>query len=292
MKRTRHSPDALSASSYISLKTTFKNNTKLTSNASNMSVFDFVTSWSNDNDIDDLYDLYLSSGNTKLDLDFRIINSLCLFLQYPNVSSKRLPKHIQTHLDYIQDNNLSKQEIISKHIENINTLYHAIFQFPMSSLYMKPNRKITLYRGFRHNIEPKQNITTNMFLSTSISKNSALRFTKQNNVLWKINITPKYFDIFPYVYFDTYIKLPYEKQSEAEFLLNIGCMLSLKNTQKNITETIQVYTMDTNLNLTSQPKSITYDLHEYNFTGWDNNTLSTINNNFNTYSKYGLSPKN
>lgn len=278
MKRTRNTQtpiDVNTASSYISLKENFKNNTKLTSNASSISVFDFVTSWSNDNDIDDLYDLYLSSNKEKLELDFRIINAL---LQYASSKQKHtsMPKRIQEHIHFINDNeNLSQSEIISKHIENINTLYHAISQFPMSSLYMKPNRKIVLYRGFRHKTEPKEHVTTNMFLSTSISKNSALRFTKQNNVLWKINITPKYFDIFPYVYFDSYIKLPYEKQSEAEFLLNIGCNLQLKKIHNNITETIQVYIMDTNLNLTSQPKSITYHMYEYNFVGWDKDILKT-----------------
>lgn len=284
MKRNRNSsktPDDKldkSATSYREISKTFKKNIFLHSNSNKISVYDFVKSWANDTDMDDLYDLYISSNKTKLDLDFRFINAL---LHYG--STNKTPKELKDHLEYIRtQSELSSKDTIENHVNNIRMLYTSIKKFPMSNLYMKPTTKITLYRGFRYSIDLNDVIVTDKFLSTSVSKNSALRFMNTKNsesILMKINVPNRYFHIFPYVYFSTYIKLPYEKQEEAEFLLNVGAILEKKKVIHNVSDIVKYPIMNNLGNIEMRSQEVSYTLVEYNFVGWDETKLDKLLHN-------------
>lgn len=280
MKRARSSTTSSEKiSSYVEIKSD-KIKHDLCLNRSNLSKYDFVHQWTANNDIDDLYDLYISPNN--LPLDFTLINSLLHEAHKNNTSSPEIWEKHKEHLDKTRKyTNSAIKSMKSKHIDNIDLLYNTIKEFPTTEKqfnYKKSKRKMVLYRGFAKPlyVNTGDEITTHMFMSTSVSKDTALRFmSNTNRVIWKINIAPEHFKDFPYVYFDSYIKLPHNKHTEAEFLLNVGCRMRCIKINKSQTKKVRKYTLSKN-DIVSSRENISYDMYEFDFLGWDTELINTL----------------
>jgi hypothetical protein len=243
------------------------------------SVMKHIMSWTTEDDLDDTYENLMNeldnNGQLNIEnirLNYKFINEILLEFNYniSNITSiyrkyKDIEKsYIQGLIKYIKENKETPQnfDIIKKvfitYADLIIYIYYNYFTtFISLANYLQQNRlyynvqELVLYRGFNYNryklllnavekINIGETFNTSCFLSTSIYKNTAIKFIPPNNeikIIWKINIKPdKYHNIY-YSYLSNshydFIDFNDNSGKEVEFLLNINAKLQLINKYYN-----------------------------------------------------------
>jgi len=126
-------------------------------------------------------------------------------------------------------------------VNNIERLYDTLKEWPFFAGGLPGiTEKFVIFRGFdmsRYNLLFEQNdlknmkrgdvITTPTFLSTSVVRDSALRFAGDEGYFWEITVPVDKLQEFKYVYFgdDTDLSTLGPRTKEGEMLLNIGTQL-------------------------------------------------------------------
>ena len=208
--------------------------------------------YTSDKDVDDLAKLFQKNYSKKLKyplpLDYRLINQL-LLIKYFNLETtdktyieftERI-NEIEGELNEIEselneDSNISIQIIIAELIKNIIYLYSFFDTLPTLNRYDSNMGSLTLWSGlesFQNNLfgEHLKNTTIGQtielpcFISTSITKDTAMRFiTIYNPIIIKVIVKKEKFSEFKYLpLFDKTIQLPLNKLNniqEYEVLLS------------------------------------------------------------------------
>ena len=228
-----------------------------------------VLLWTAGNDPDDLEAL---TEDGKIPMDYKVMISILLNYHYGNCNTLLDNEVINPYKESFVLKNLFVNQI--KHIQ---WLYKTLPLYPLASNYT--DNEFNIYRGFYSdrykllldNIPKKigDEYITPTFLSTSLLKNTAKRFTEfDNGAIWKINIPKNKLGVFKYTNLsekdiDINNKL---NTDEAELLLNMGTKLRL--------DSIEEVEKDTVIIPQSMDNSIEHDITnytQYNFTfiGYD-----------------------
>jgi len=146
---------------------------------------------------------------------------------------------------------------LDQQISNISLLHGVLTTWP-SAWKMGITHDMTIYRGFTEHryeqlfaipltdtggtlqtIKKNEIITIPTFLSTSVLRNSALRFASDNYYVWEITIPNDKLHMFKYVYLGDEVNLDDSTSLlEAEILLNIGTQLKYLSEEKTDYEVI------------------------------------------------------
>ena len=224
-----------------------------------------VYKWTNDDDFDDFFQdhgIYKKpSHNTRLSarenadsINYRIIVSIILsclnntplteddtlidFLEEAendsNYKGDLSPLDQQISNIYYLYNHLKKEESAHKHgITSPLIIYRGFTENRYNKLFNIP---LTTHGKNLTNIKKGEIITIPTFLSTSILRNTALRFVTPDYYFWEIIIPTDKLHIFKYVYLGDYVNLnDLDNQlTESEILLNIGTQLKFVSEKKSI----------------------------------------------------------
>jgi len=146
---------------------------------------------------------------------------------------------------------------LDQQISNISLLREVLTTWP-TARKMGITHEMTIYRGFDQpryeqlfaipltdsgrtlqTIKKNEIITIPTFLSTSVLRNTALRFATDNYYLWEITIPKDKLHLFKYVYLGDEVNLDDSTSIlEAEILLNIGTQLKYLSEEKTDEEVI------------------------------------------------------
>jgi len=222
--------------------------------------------WRDDTDIDDLIEMTtIENGIIKqFPIDYRSI--VALLIVYNNNKNKmefsyrfnnnevllEYKKEIEENSDYLYS------EIIKEIILNAQLLYLTLHTYQNTNNILISDKCIRLYRGFnldRYNVflnnikvskgrgiitKPinklriNEIINTTTFLSTTIDKNTSLRFASLDSdnigIIWQIIVMPEYFKKFNYTYLGNDTSIIIENNPnlyEAEILLNLNAKFEI-----------------------------------------------------------------
>lgn len=235
-----------------------------------------VLLWTAGNDPDDLEEL---TEDGKIPMDYKVMISILLNYHYGNCNTLLDNEVINPYKDVFTLNDLFKNQI--KHIQ---WLYKTLPLYPSASNYT--NNEFNIYRGFysdRYKLlldnipEIGNTYITPTFLSTSLLKNTAKRFTEfDNGAIWKINIPKNKLGVFKYTNLsekdiDINNKL---NTDEAELLLNMGTKLRLDSIEEVKKDTVIIPQFIPQFIPQNMDNSIERDITnytQYNFTfiGYD-----------------------
>lgn len=278
-----------------------------TRNKASIDTLKIINEWTADNDFDDLLDMY--NEEHKLYIEYRLIVAILIIYNRGEISKEEFTSQINSNpiilefITEITDKNDDKDchEIklivdsllfqillnickLNSHLNSIPT-YHELFGIPIET-----NDCISIFRGFNRlrynllfenintitNTDINKQFSTPTFLSTSINRNTALRFTQNNGIIWHIVIPKNKYHLFRYTYLgkDT-TDINDSRTLEDEILLNLNTILEIKE----IKTTTLTY-KDLNIHGEFEnTKTVDYWILE--FIGYDNKPLSIVklNNN-------------
>ena len=231
-----------------------------------LDTFTRILQWTDDTDIDDLITFLIEDG--QLRIDYRTIVALLSMYNRGNIGKDYFIKRynenqqIMELLEESRDKDIDGYDkyVLSKLVLNICKLTALLNSMPLcNTIFTDTNENdcISIFRGF-HLMRYKlffedliiynegrpigigDTIVTPTFLSTSININTALRFTKNNGIVWEIRIKKGTtgWDKFKYTFlglgkepFNTTL----ESTKEDEMLLNISSTLICTKITRNIT---------------------------------------------------------
>ena len=223
-----------------------------------------VLFFTQDDDFDDFFELYgiykVPKYRTRYQLkknvetmNYRIMNHILLECAIQND-----PTHsemIQDFLEYAESHDeytsSKSRSPLHQQAMNIQYLYNILNDWKLSAHSFGISLPIYIYRGWRINysnyfdafksdqgnllkdIKMNDTVTVPTFISTTIDRNTALRFTAPNYYLWEIIVPIDKLHMFQYVYLGENIKLlDYDSYSESEILLNVGTKLRFIESKK------------------------------------------------------------
>jgi hypothetical protein len=289
-------------------------------------IADFIYEWKSDDDPEEYFELYDGDGYYRLNykiITYLLIYHQPLFLN--RVSKDELLDFIlQEHIfynptdtvkeykQYIEDNKLDLYIFIQEQFKNIQILsnslisetklptLNAVADTPRYSKYGKNKEKLVLFRGFNYprykkmlrDIYIGKVITTVSMLSTTVQEIIAINYAFDHDrdvhkqIVWKIIIERKMFDIFNYTFVsepfdidDSLETLFIDNNIECEFLLNMGALLecvAINIINDFPGRKIPGYDI--------KPKE--YTEYTFKFLGWDYDYIDVINKNMSKYIEY------
>jgi hypothetical protein len=193
-------------------------------------------------------------SNDNMPIFYRIINTLLLLLQFRGEQDRLYfaediasIKNAAAQIDFEIDTNT----IINHLIQNTLNVFDVVNGFPKASTIdvIKQDRPsvIILYHGFKHPGAPiiqklralKQGeiFIMPIFLSTSVLRDVACRFSGSAKLLLQINVPETHFDKCPYAYLGTSLVIGNSNSyGEHEILLNLFTELKfIEETQQMLT---------------------------------------------------------
>jgi hypothetical protein len=213
-----------------------------------------IEAWTHDFDFDDFFEMYgiydsditVTRSRAKeaaKTIHYKIIISIIL-----NCLSNTPLKEdsiLQDFLGEAAENETYRQDLspIRQQIVNIQFLYNTLqkWQSASSAGFSSP---ISIYRGFNkqryhqlfklqitktkntlQTIRRGEIITIPTFLSTSVVRNTALRFVSSGYYFWEIIIPEDKLNRFKYIYLGDEVNLDEASLKESEILLNMGTQL-------------------------------------------------------------------
>jgi hypothetical protein len=224
----------------------------------------------------DEYDYYNFSDkwrtNGKMPIFYKLINVFLLFIQFNQPRDitffyeaiRDILKYYNSDLD--EEDEIDSETIIEELLKNIIILYTRLQLFPNGEKLLYTN--LLLYHGIHKDSiihESLLKLTTGaiyelpIFMSTSVTRDVACRFTAESKIIIRITVNEKYLRLFKYIYFgDTLIIGDNNFLTENEFLLNLFTELQfigntsekiiynspyIGNTYKKITDTFSIFDM-------------------------------------------------
>jgi hypothetical protein len=219
-----------------------------------------LTAWTQDYDFDDFFEAYgvykSQTYNTRKraredakTINYKVIVSIILnCLSKTPFSEDDILSEFIEQASY-EDDYIGDLSPIEQQIKNIDYLYNVMNKW-ITARKIGLSSPITIYRGFNYtryeklfklpltssgstleNINEGEIITIPTFLSTSVVRNSALRFASRNSFFWEIFIPEDKLSVFKYVYLGDEVDLDSDKLKESEILLNIGTQLKYINSE-------------------------------------------------------------
>ncbi len=244
----------------------------------------------------DEYDYYNFSDkwrtNGKMPIFYKLINVFLLFIQFNQPRDitffyeaiRDILKYYNSDLD--EEDEIDSETIIEELLKNIIILYERLQLFPNGEKLLDTN--ILLYHGIHKDSiihESLLKLTTGaiyelpIFMSTSVTRDVACRFTAESKIIITITVNEKYLRLFKYIYFgDTLIIGDNNFLTENEFLLNLFTKLKFINkisekiiykspyigdTYKKITDTFTIFNMEfvSHSNFTPEQVRNILDIH-------------------------------
>ena len=219
-----------------------------------------LTAWTQDYDFDDFFEAYgvykSSTYNTRKraredakTINYKVIVSIILnCLSNTPFSEDDILSEFIEQSSY-EDGYRGDLSPIEQQVKNIDYLYNVMNKW-ITARKIGLSSPITIYRGFDYNryeklfklpltssgntlenINEGEIITIPTFLSTSVVRNSALRFASRNSFFWEIFIPEEMLSVFKYVYLGDEVDLDSDNLKESEILLNIGTQLKYINSE-------------------------------------------------------------
>ena len=213
-----------------------------------------LNAWSQDYDFDDFFETYgvykSPAYNTRKraredakTINYKVIVSIILnCLSNTPFSEDDILSEFIEQASY-EDGYRDDLSPIEQQIKNIAYLYNVMNKW-ITARKIGISSPITIYRGFKkyryeklfelpltpsgntlENINEGEIITIPTFLSTSVVRNSALRFATNDYFFWEIFIPEDMLSVFKYVYLGDEVDLDSDNLKESEILLNIGTQL-------------------------------------------------------------------
>jgi hypothetical protein len=224
---------------------------------------DRLKEWLYDTDFDDIFRL---KQGTQLQIDYKNIGALLMCVQCMENF-----EHHPVLIEFLQEADnygFERRDALNSVIRNIKYIYHQLQGgFSLASEY-NFTQDIILYRGFRYTKLAKMYtgdvISTKMFMTTSMIKETALRFT--DTIMWRIVIPKHKFPIFKYTNLShrDYNIEDYDLfDSEALILLNIGTILRKIASTPNYKVKYRYPKIDNTIGVTEK----TCELVTYTFVG-------------------------
>jgi hypothetical protein len=196
--------------------------------------------WTNDydNDMVDFVDKW-RENEYSMPIFYRIINLLLSVLQGGGSQDRKYFGEDITTINQVASGvgfDISTDIIIKNLIQNILYLYDAVSRFPKASTIVefKKNKvtQIILYHGFKdpnaliieniNQLTPNDPFIMPIFLSTSVLRDVACRFSGTGHILLKIIVPVIRFVDCPYAYLDDSLVIGKTKSfKEHEVLLNL-----------------------------------------------------------------------
>jgi hypothetical protein len=227
-----------------------------------------VLLWTAGNDPDDLEAI---TEDGKIPMDYKVMISILLNYFYGKCDTLLDNEVINPYKEYFTLNDLFINQI--KHIQ---WLYKTLNLYPSASDYT--DKELNIYRGFdseRYELllenmpEIGDRYVTPTFLSTSLLKNTAKRFTKvDNGTIWKINIPKEKLGLFKYTNLsEKDIDVDNKSNTdEAEILLNMGTILRLDSIDEREKDKVLIpQNMDNPIELDMN----NYKQYNFTFIGYD-----------------------
>lgn len=211
----------------------------------------FLCSYTSDWDMDDMAEYYISEGD--LPLDYNFISLVIASSRYPDENLPRLKQRIHElneELENQDQEQLSENVVISLIVNQIKRLYNIMYTKLPSIADMGIRGPLVLWSGRRRlvgleNLKPGSIWTSDKFISTSLSKDTALRFCNPQRpcILLKIVIPEDKLGDFPYTALLNHeITMPLDRTpvsegtpvylQENEFVVPLSIKLLLKGIKK------------------------------------------------------------
>ena len=220
----------------------------------------------------------ISREDGSLPMEYRLMVAMLLEAKYGNCERFKNIEFVTEFTEYFKNSDeYSIIDLFKNQSQNIKDLYETLNRYPTADYVDGVNYEIHLYRGFdgsRYELllenmpkEVGKTYTTPTFLSTSVLKNTGLRFAYDNGIVWKIVIPKRNLGKFNYTNLsDKDVDIRDESNTnEAEILLNMGAKLKLKDIKEIENEK---YIIPQFMG-TSMTRYKTYTLYTFEFMGYE-----------------------